>query len=173
LDLSIIAVTASCKKTNYSNDFSVEYIYDAVDNIKEIWYHNTGETSIKAIDYTYTAYGQLYRFDDLIENTAIIYKYDAENRLVHYIEFDTDENINEFSSSLYYNEQGLVSSVFFGLDYRSGSQVYDLDLHYFHAYNPDGSLRYYTVIIQMLQEATLTIHMTISSVCLRSSMIFT
>ena len=63
------------KKLNYGNGLTVEYVYDALDRIKEVWYTQNNGTAVKAYEYTYTAYGQLSRVDNLSDGTSTIYKY--------------------------------------------------------------------------------------------------
>ena len=81
----------------YGNEFTVEYVYDELDNVKEICYNRA-----RAYQYSYTAYGQLYQFDNLIDGTSTIYEYDPTGRLVHFTEFDSSAMVNEFSSLIYY-----------------------------------------------------------------------
>ena len=132
------------RKITYSNGFSVRYVYDELDNIKEIWYTNNG-VEAKAFGYTYTAFGQLYRFDNFLDETATVYKYDGENRLVHYIEFDTGDDTNKFSTTIFYNDEGLLSSLTYKGDYAAGTETTYYNHHYYHAYNTDGSLNYFSV----------------------------
>ena len=133
------------KKINYANNFSVRYVYDALDNIKEVWYNDNG-TETKAFEYTYTAYGQLAQFDNLLTGKSQVYKYDVDKRLVGYMEFDTDEMSNEFSSSILYNDKSQVSMVSYRMDYGHSTGVSCFNLSYYHSYNnEDGTINYYSV----------------------------
>lgn len=130
---------------NYKNGFSVNYVYDELDNIKEVWYNDNG-VETKAFEYHYTAYGQMSRFDNLLTGKSISYKYDNDNRMTSYVEYDTDDMVNTFSSTIFYDEESNPSSVFYSMDYYAGSTVVDSDIHYFHAFNDsDGTLNYYVV----------------------------
>ena len=132
-------------KINYANNFSVRYVYDALDNIKEVWYNDNG-TETKAFEYTYTAYGQLAQFDNLLTGKSQVYKYDVDKRLVGYMEFDTDEMSNEFSSSILYNDKSQVSMVSYRMDYGHSTGVSCFNLSYYHSYNnEDGTINYYSV----------------------------
>lgn len=130
---------------NYNNGFSVNYVYDELENIKEVWYNDNG-VETKAFEYHYTAYGQMSRFDNLLTGKSISYKYDNDNRMTSYVEHDTDNMVNTFSSTIFYDEQSNPSSVFYSMDYYAGTTVVDSDIHYYHAFNySDGTLNYYTV----------------------------
>lgn len=130
----------------YGNDFIVRYVYDELDNIKEVWYKNGTANEFQAYQYSYTSFGQLYRFDDLLNGRSTIYKYNTSGQLVNYTEFETDEAINEFAVSLFYNDDGQVSSMFHHADYiYGGSSTQQWSIHYYHAYLSDGNLNYYSV----------------------------
>lgn len=131
-------------KIVYENGFSVRYVYDEVDNIKEVWYTNNN-VETKAFEYTYTSNGLLYRFDNLIEKTAVVYQYDLENRLVNYIEFDTETDINKFSFRCIYNDQGLVSGAFINGDYYFGNNVTDYEIGLTYEYNMNDLLKKYGI----------------------------
>ena len=70
------------QKITYGNEFFVEYVYDELDNVKEVCYNG-----VEAYEYSYTAYGQLYRFDNLIDGTST-YTYD-ENGFITNITLST------------------------------------------------------------------------------------
>ncbi len=130
---------------NYANGFSVKYVYDELDNIKEVWYID-GDVETKAFTYTYTAYGQMSRFDNLLTGKSISYKYDDDNRMTSYVEYDTDDMVNTFSSTIFYDENSRPDSVFYSMDYVAGSSIIDSEIYYYHAYNDsDGTLNYYSV----------------------------
>ena len=94
----------------------------------------------------YTAYGQMLRFVNLLTGKSISYQYDDDNRIVGYTEYDTDDMVNTFSSTIFYNENSQPSSVFYSIDYYAGSAAFNTDIHYYHAYNDsDGTLDYYQV----------------------------
>ena len=119
----------------YGNGFYVEYVYDELDNVKEVWYNGT-----KVYEYTYTAYGQVYRFDNLFDGTSTIYEYDPTGRLVHFTEFDSSDMVNEFSSLIRYDEEGKLLDYFFIGAYTNSSGVNDWSTYYYNDYLPDGRL---------------------------------
>lgn len=130
---------------NYQNGFSVNYVYDALDNIKEVWY-NDNEVETKAFEYHYTAYGQMARFDNLLTGKSISYKYDDSGRLTSCVEYDTENMVNTFSSTIFYDENSRPNSVFYDMDYYAGSSVLESTISYFHAFDDlDGVLDEYWV----------------------------
>ena len=128
-------------KVHYGNGFSVRYVYDKLDNVKEVWYKEGSNSEVKAYAYSYTAQGQLYRFENLLSGKNTVYKYDTAGKLIAFIEYDGDEMVNEFSSSMYYNDEGKLQMVWYSLDYSFASGTADHSPNYFYSYNPDGSLK--------------------------------
>ena len=49
------------KKINYGNGFSVEYVYNRLEMLTEIWYNESNVRTL-AYEYEYTAYGQVHKF---------------------------------------------------------------------------------------------------------------
>ena len=52
-------------KINYGNGFSVEYVYNRLEMLTEIWYNESNVRTL-AYEYEYTAYGQVHKFIDYI-----------------------------------------------------------------------------------------------------------
>ena len=130
---------------NYKNGFSVNYVYNDLDQIEEVWYNDNG-VETKAFEYHYTAYGQMSNFVNLLDGTGIYYKYDDNNRLISYVEYDTDDMTNTFSSTVSYDEKSRPNSVFYSMDYYAGTSVLQSSIEYFHAYDEiDGTLDEYWV----------------------------
>ena len=129
---------------HYGNGFSVRYVYDKLDNVSEVWY-NEGGSETKAYTYTYTAYGQLYRYDNLLTGKSVIYKYDTAGKMTNFVEYDTDDMVNALSSSIYYDGEGRLESLFYTMDYAFGSGTADHCIYYGYSYLPDSSLSSYLV----------------------------
>ena len=129
---------------HYGNGFSVRYVYDKLDNVSEVWY-NEGGSETKAYTYTYTAYGQLYRYDNLLTGKSVIYKYDTAGKMTNFVEYDTDDMVNALSSSIYYDGEGRLESLFYTMDYAFGSGTADHCIYYDYSYLPDSSLSSYWV----------------------------
>ena len=126
----------------------VRYVYDSLENVSEIWYKNGSNNEVKAFEYTYTAYGQLSRVDDLISRRSTSYIYDTDGKLNRFVEFDSNTNtiINKYSSSLSYDEEGRLKHVWNTVDYPHTGGVSDHDFWYYLAYDDgDGSLNYVTL----------------------------
>lgn len=122
-------------KITYGNGFYAEYSYDELDNIKKVWYNG-----VPVYEYTYTAYGQLHRFDNLIDGTSTVYEYDPTGRLVHFTKYDSSAMVNEFSSLIYYDELGRPEDYFYIGAYENTSGVNDWSTYYYNDYLPDGRL---------------------------------
>ena len=63
----------------YGNGTTVEYVYDELDRIEEIWY-TEGSTETLKYRYTYTADGNLHTVEDLDSGEGNMYSYDSEGR---------------------------------------------------------------------------------------------
>lgn len=137
------------KTVQYGNGTSVRYVYDRLDNIKEIWYHENG-TETKVFEYTYTAYGQLHRVNDLSTGKSTLYRYDTVGKLTGFVEYDTERMVNEFSSALYYNGEGKLDTLFCTLNYPFASGSADHDIGYFLSYTTDGEIGYLYVTYNRL-----------------------
>ena len=79
--------------------------------------------STKAYEYHYTAYGQLAQFDNLLTGKSISYKYDDDNRLIGFIEYDTDDITDIFSYTAFYDDRSRTSNTCYALDYAMGSSI--------------------------------------------------
>ena len=67
-------------KINYANGYSLEYVYDAVENLTEIWYTVNGARAL-AYSYEYTSKGQLARVRDHINGNETTYRYSLSGQL--------------------------------------------------------------------------------------------
>ena len=129
---------------HYANGHSIRYVYNELENVSEVWYadNDPGTEDIQLYAYSYTAYGQVYRFDNLLTNQSIIYEYDANHRLAGFVEFDTDEMTNALSAAIKYNNKSQIEVLAYYFDYSyqllrvSGNGV-----SYEYAYNDDGSVK--------------------------------
>ena len=129
---------------HYANGDSLKYVYDELANVSEVWYAD-GDPSTedqKIYAYSYNAYGQLYRFDNLISKQSIIYEYDTNKRLVSFVEFDTEDASNSMSAAVKYNDKSQITKLSYAFDYGySVLRVSGEDLSYFYDYHDDGSIR--------------------------------
>ena len=93
-------------------------MYDKLENISEVWYNNNG-TETKAYEYHYTAYGQMARFDNLLTGKSISYKYDDDNRLIGFVEYDTDNAEKLFSYTVFYDDRSRPSEVSYSFAFEA------------------------------------------------------
>ena len=121
--------------------YSERYVYDSLDNIKEIWY-TVNEVESKAYEYEYTQNGQLYSVTNCKTGDVKVYKYDETGRIVGYGEYNTDDNRNDYTTEITYDNKSRVYQQTVYASYNIGNATVD-DLSvktYF--YNTDGSLDY-------------------------------
>ncbi len=133
-------------KVAYSNGFIVEYFYNDIELLTEIWYTDDAGTRQKAYEYEYTASGQVHEFIDNINGRSTVYKYDNNDRLIAFIEYENDDFYHDFSSQIFYNDQGLLSSVYYDVNHLNGSAVDATGWSYFHAYDDSSKLIDYVTI---------------------------
>ena len=112
-------------------------MYDTLDNVKEIYYI-INNTETLAFSYEYTAKGQLYRVTDEREGTVTTYRYDDNDRLTSTIQYGTGDYQNEFSSEVYYNDKGQLSSVYYKLNHPTDEMLSAYSLSYHYAYDTES-----------------------------------
>ena len=127
-------------KVTYSNGFIVEYVYNDIELLTEIWYTDDAGTKQKAYEYEYTADGQVHEFIDNINGRSTVYKYDNNNRLVAFIEYENDDFYHDFSSKIYYDDKGLLSSVYYNINHLNGSAVDASSWSYSYLYDDSSEL---------------------------------
>ena len=125
-------------KVTYGNGFSVEYVYNDIELLKEVWYNYSDGTRELVYGYEYTAYGQVYKFTDNTNEKSIVYRYDNNHRLVGFAEYKNDELYHDFSAEVYYNDKGELWRVYYTLNDLSGTALVAGD--YFYSYTNDGRL---------------------------------
>lgn len=129
-------------KVTYGNGFSVDYVYNDIELLKEIWYNYSDGTRELAYEYEYTAYGQVYKFTDNASERTTIYKYDSNKRLVGFAEYESAEQneplYHDFSANVFYNDKGELSSVYYRLNDLSGAAF--VIGTYFYDYESDGRI---------------------------------
>jgi len=122
-------------------------VYDKLENISEVWYNENG-TETKAYEYHYTAYGQMARFDNLLTGKSIAYKYDDDNRMIGFVEYDTDNAENLFSYTVFYDDRSRPSEISYDFDYAVGSATANADIQYEYFFNdPEGTLDEYKLTV--------------------------
>ena len=94
------------KKTTYGNGFVVEYVYNDLENLSEIWYTEGEGTSVKAYEYEYTADGQIHSVKDNINGRQTVYTYDDRNRVANVSNSSTDSSYNNLFTHVEYDDIG-------------------------------------------------------------------
>ena len=126
----------------YGNGFSVQYKYDALDRISEIW-HNTGEDNAyeKVYAYFYDYAGRLTMVEDFTEGGKnIVNEYDAAGRLRQTYTYDATDNTTENSVRLQYDEQERLQQTNYRMPYTYASGTTFDTFSYFYDYNLDSQL---------------------------------
>ena len=133
------------KTVTYASGFVVKYTYDELENLSEVWYNDGGE-DYPAYKYLYNAYGQIYRFENHISGTHIIYDYDASNRLIGYTEYDAEEMVNHFSTKYAYDDFSRIEFLQYSFDYLEGFYgVSNSKVEYRPTYEKDGTVKSFFV----------------------------
>lgn len=127
-------------RIDYGNGFSVEYVYNELENISEIWYNYSDNTREQAYKYEYTGYGSIYKVVNLIENKETVYTYDTSQRLIGYWESNANQNYGDFSSTITYNDKALVSGVGYKFTYSNSDENYSEELSYHYNYNSNDMI---------------------------------
>lgn len=134
------------KKVTYGNGFIVEYSYNDLELLEEIWYTNNGTRTL-AYEYEYTRDGQVYKFRDNLTGKSTIYKYDANDRMVSFAEYGNSEYANNFTENATYNSKGQITSLYDYISFQNGTNNLDrLRIWYSLTYdNSDGKLIKYQI----------------------------
>ena len=127
-------------KITYGNGFVVEYVYNALELLTEIWYTKGTEPKYLAYEYEYTADGQVYKFIDNVDDRSIIYKYDANGRLTSFSEYSNGEFYHNFTSLCNYDENGRLSITDYELNFTNDGALDSYNWEYYYTYESDGRL---------------------------------
>ena len=127
------------KKITYGNGFVVEYVYNTLELLTEVWY-TENNVRYKAHEYVYTANGQLYEYKDNVSGKTVIYKYDFDKRLSSISEYDNDNVYYGFQNSVEYNEEGNLSKTLYSINHYNGTNVNNTFWSYNYRYTGDGKL---------------------------------
>ena len=133
-------------KITYGNGFAVEYVYNTVENLSEIWYNISG-TRTKAYSYEYTASGLVSRYNDHVTQQSTVYSYDAMGKLIGFVEFGSDELVNDFSARYYYvDDKDRLNGIEYRLNYLySGNQSASSYTNYSYSYDSEDKVTGYYV----------------------------
>lgn len=123
-------------KITYGNGFSVEYVYNALEMLDEVWYNYSDGSRELVCEYEYTSNGEIAKIIDNLSGKTSVYRYDINGRLISSGCYDNGEyelfsmySYDELSRlSMYITKIGCIP----GVDYVS--------LAYVYTYNFDGTL---------------------------------
>ena len=132
-------------KTTYGNGYVIEYIYNRLELLSEIWY-TVGENRYKAYEYDYTADGKLYKYTDVVKGKSTIYKYDDSDRLVSFAEYEVNDMYHDYSAELSYNStDGLLDSILYRINYINGTSASTAQVLYIYSYDNDRRIESETI----------------------------
>ena len=132
------------KKLTYSNGLVVEYVYNTLENLSEVWYTKAGTRTL-AYEYEYTASGELHSLKDNLTGRTEVYLYDANGRLVGHRANDNDDLEYTNSTNYDYNDKGQLSTEYQYFRYLAKSNYSRNVLGYSYTYNSRGSLTRYDI----------------------------
>ena len=118
----------------------VEYVYDELDRVSEVWYTEGTEDETKAYSYEYDANGNLYRFNDHASKRIHVYKYDLNGNMLMAVEYAEDDFYNKFSTDITYDTENRPTYVYYGFDYADPTGGNDATFIYDYSYNDDSTL---------------------------------
>lgn len=114
-----------------------QFSYDELDRTSEVWYTKNG-TESKAYSYEYDANGNMCKFNDLVNDRVIRYKYDDQNRMTEFVE--SSGNTNLASTVTTYDEQSRIHTISHSQDYALTSSSANLVTKYTYNYNDKNNL---------------------------------
>ena len=129
----------------YGNGDKVKYLYDTLDRVAEIQYNNGSNGAFVTVyTYEYDAAGNVHAVHDHTSGEVTVYKYDAENKLVHTYVYDSDTYINLHGTTITYDDESRVSSISHSYDYTVSSGVVNERIVYEYGYSTEnGSINSY------------------------------
>ncbi len=137
------------KKITYANGKVVEYIYNTLELITEIWYTDNGERA-KAYEYEYTADGQLYKYTDVENGKSTVYKYDSHGKLLTSAEYSIDDMHEDHTVEFAYNSDNRIDYVVNSLSQPVNDASNSTSWVYQYAYRDDGYVSHSTIVTEYL-----------------------
>ena len=125
-------------KVTYGNGFFIEYIYNDLENVSEIWYTENG-SSVLAYRYLYTESGLLHSVEDVRNGKTNVYNYDKSGKITLTSEYSTEDMSNALSVGYTYDDEGNVSSVKYKFAYKAGEAF--RDSYFYTNYYYQGDLQ--------------------------------
>lgn len=134
------------KKITYGNGLVVEYVYNALENLSEIWYTDGEDPAIKAYEYEYTANGLIQSVKDNLSGKQTVFTYDKRNQLSKIVSNSDDDMYNDLFTNVSYYDDGNLHKISTYIDLVDNTDYDDTYLAYFCNYNgPDNQLSRYNI----------------------------
>ena len=112
------------KKVTYSNGFSVEYSYNNIEKLSEVWYNNSDSERTLAYEYEYDVYGNISKFIDNIAGRTSVYLYDPTGNGVKIQEYDNDDPNYDFYTWNSYDVYDRVAGNGGSINYQCAGSTY-------------------------------------------------
>ena len=119
-------------------------MYNDIDLPGEVWYTEGEAEEALAYKYEYTATGQVYKYTDYVNGSygragrSTVYKYDTNDRLVGFIEYENNNSYQDFSSEISYNDKGLLYATNYKINHLDGDEVDCTPWRYYRFYDTSG-----------------------------------
>ena len=128
-------------KTTYANGHIVEYTYNALEQLSEIWYTDSEGERQLAYSYEYTSSGLLYKFSDERRDEHTVYLYDENDRLLGTSQYTGTDMEKEFSTSFRSSKKtGKIIDEYFYLNFAVGEEVEEAYYSISYYYDENGRL---------------------------------
>ena len=114
--------------------------------LSKIWYTEGEEAGQKAYEYEYTADGQVHEFIDNLNGRSTVYKYDNNNRLVGFIEYENGDLYHDYSSNIFYNDHSDISAIYYDINHLNGSSTGASEWSYHYTYDNTSKLVEYVTV---------------------------
>ena len=99
------------KKINYANGYSLEYVYDSLERVKEIYESQNNTNTTKIYSYTYRNDGNVSECVDYKSGQRYNYVYDNNGRVTRTKVYNLSDSINYiYSSENTYDDDSKISS---------------------------------------------------------------
>ncbi len=132
-------------KTTYANGFIVEYVYNTLELLTEIWYTHNDGTRECAYEYMYTEDGQLFSVSDLINDSTTVFIYNIRGQLIETSEYSTEDHYVNISTNYSYDDRERIVSARHKIPYYVSANPLDATVNYSYSYRDSGVLNSYSV----------------------------
>ena len=121
----------------YGNGTRVNYNYDNLDRLTEVWYTESGSTSKLAYRYTYQANGAIATYEDYINGEIHSYTYDVSGRLIATI---SEKEVRDENGDV----TGMVATSTQSITYDIYDRITQTKTHVYHSFANNALVRDYT-----------------------------